>query len=164
VESLVALLNAGIVPAVPEQGSVGASGDLAPLSHIAMVLIGEGEVLGVCLLANYRGNGPYNDFMWRYHNSATWFPRFLRGLHVLTLEPERHPDRPQYFHGEDQVRADGLPLEMLLEDGHVTAAVQQTTSPLVVLLDRHRRVRYEGDLGSVDLWNTLASMSAPASV
>jgi len=46
VEALVALLNAGIVPRVPEQGSVGASGDLAPLSHIAMVLLGEGEVLG----------------------------------------------------------------------------------------------------------------------
>lgn len=45
VEALVALFNAGIVPRVPEQGSVGASGDLAPLSHIAMVLIGEGEVL-----------------------------------------------------------------------------------------------------------------------
>ncbi len=46
VEALVALFNAGIVPLVPEQGSVGASGDLAPLSHIAMALIGEGEVLG----------------------------------------------------------------------------------------------------------------------
>jgi histidine ammonia-lyase len=46
VEALVALLNAGVVPLVPEQGSVGASGDLAPLSHIAMALIGEGEVLG----------------------------------------------------------------------------------------------------------------------
>ena len=45
VESLVALFNAGIIPLVPEQGSVGASGDLAPLSHIAMALIGEGEVL-----------------------------------------------------------------------------------------------------------------------
>jgi len=44
VQALVALLNAGIVPAVPEQGSVGASGDLAPLSHIAMALIGEGDV------------------------------------------------------------------------------------------------------------------------
>ncbi len=42
VEALIALLNAGLVPAVPEQGSVGASGDLAPLSHIALVLIGEG--------------------------------------------------------------------------------------------------------------------------
>jgi histidine ammonia-lyase len=46
VEALVALLNADIVPRVPEQGSVGASGDLAPLAHIAMVLIGEGEVIG----------------------------------------------------------------------------------------------------------------------
>jgi histidine ammonia-lyase len=45
VQALVALFNAGLVPAVPEQGSVGASGDLAPLSHIAMVLIGEGDVL-----------------------------------------------------------------------------------------------------------------------
>lgn len=45
VRALVGLINAGIVPAVPEQGSVGASGDLAPLSHIAMALLGEGEVL-----------------------------------------------------------------------------------------------------------------------
>ncbi len=46
VEALLAMLNAGIIPVVPEQGSVGASGDLAPLSHIALALIGEGEVLG----------------------------------------------------------------------------------------------------------------------
>jgi histidine ammonia-lyase len=45
VEALVALLNAGLVPLVPEQGSVGASGDLAPLSHIAMTLMGEGLVV-----------------------------------------------------------------------------------------------------------------------
>ena len=45
VDALLALLNAGVIPAVPEQGSVGASGDLAPLSHIALVLMGEGQVL-----------------------------------------------------------------------------------------------------------------------
>jgi histidine ammonia-lyase len=45
VQALVAALNAGIVPVVPEQGSVGASGDLAPLSHLALVLMGEGRVL-----------------------------------------------------------------------------------------------------------------------
>ena len=43
---LVELLNARIHPIVPEQGSVGASGDLAPLSHLALALIGEGEVAG----------------------------------------------------------------------------------------------------------------------
>ncbi len=44
VELLLAFLNKGITPVVPEKGSVGASGDLAPLSHIALSLIGEGEV------------------------------------------------------------------------------------------------------------------------
>jgi len=41
--ALAALLNAGIVPVVPSLGSVGASGDLAPLSHLAIVLLGGGE-------------------------------------------------------------------------------------------------------------------------
>ena len=43
-QALLALLNAGVIPWVPEQGSVGASGDLAPLAHLALVLMGEGEV------------------------------------------------------------------------------------------------------------------------
>ena len=45
---LVDLLNAGVHPVIPEKGSVGASGDLAPLAHLALVVIGEGE-------AFYRG-------------------------------------------------------------------------------------------------------------
>ena len=45
VESLVALLNAGVHPVIPEKGSVGASGDLAPLAHLALVIIGEGEAI-----------------------------------------------------------------------------------------------------------------------
>jgi len=40
---LMAMLNAGICPVVPEKGSVGASGDLAPTSHLCLVLIGQGE-------------------------------------------------------------------------------------------------------------------------
>jgi len=43
VDTLVAMLNAGVHPVIPSQGSVGASGDLAPLAHLALVLIGEGE-------------------------------------------------------------------------------------------------------------------------
>ncbi|MGN6511976.1 MAG: HAL/PAL/TAL family ammonia-lyase [Lysobacteraceae bacterium] len=42
-QALAALLNAGVVPVVPQLGSVGASGDLAPLSHLAIVLLGGGE-------------------------------------------------------------------------------------------------------------------------
>ncbi len=47
-QALAAMLNAGVVPVVPEKGSVGASGELAPLSHLAIVLLGGGE-------AFYRG-------------------------------------------------------------------------------------------------------------
>ena len=46
VEAMVALLNAGVVPHVPELGSLGASGDLAPLAHAALCLLGEGWVVG----------------------------------------------------------------------------------------------------------------------
>src|SRR5947208_4907912 len=44
-EALIALVNNHVHPRVPSRGSVGASGDLAPLAHLALVLIGEGEVL-----------------------------------------------------------------------------------------------------------------------
>ncbi|CAD2073059.1 Histidine ammonia-lyase [Jeotgalicoccus aerolatus] len=44
VEQLKLYINKRIIPVVPEQGSLGASGDLAPLSHMALTLIGEGEV------------------------------------------------------------------------------------------------------------------------
>ena len=43
VHALIAMLNAGVVPVIPEKGSLGASGDLAPLSHLVLVLIGMGE-------------------------------------------------------------------------------------------------------------------------
>jgi len=42
-DALIALANAGVTPYVPSRGSVGASGDLAPLAHLALVLIGEGQ-------------------------------------------------------------------------------------------------------------------------
>src|SRR5437660_2055824 len=46
IDTLCEILNRKVTPFVPSQGSVGASGDLAPLAHLALVLIGEGECLG----------------------------------------------------------------------------------------------------------------------
>src|SRR2546427_5371214 len=46
-EALIAALNAQVTPMVPRHGSVGCSGDLAPLAHIALALVGEGEVVNV---------------------------------------------------------------------------------------------------------------------
>src|SRR5512144_1526768 len=48
IETLLAMLHRGVTPVIPEKGSVGASGDLAPLAHLALTAIGEGE-------AFYRG-------------------------------------------------------------------------------------------------------------
>jgi len=45
IDTLLAVHNAGLVPYVPSQGSVGASGDLAPLSHMTLALMGEGDML-----------------------------------------------------------------------------------------------------------------------
>jgi histidine ammonia-lyase len=45
IQTLLAVFNAGLVPVVPAQGSVGASGDLAPLSHMTLALLGEGEFM-----------------------------------------------------------------------------------------------------------------------
>lgn len=45
ISHLLGLLNAGVLPAIPSKGSVGASGDLAPLAHLSLVLIGEGEAM-----------------------------------------------------------------------------------------------------------------------
>jgi len=43
IDMLLAMLQQGVTPVIPEKGSVGASGDLAPLAHLALVVIGEGE-------------------------------------------------------------------------------------------------------------------------
>jgi histidine ammonia-lyase len=43
IDTLLEMFNRGVVPAIPEQGSVGASGDLAPLAHLALVMMGEGH-------------------------------------------------------------------------------------------------------------------------
>jgi histidine ammonia-lyase len=45
IELLLGMLNRGVHPCIPSQGSLGASGDLAPLAHLALVLIGEGEAI-----------------------------------------------------------------------------------------------------------------------
>src|SRR5205823_1838433 len=43
VQLLLGLLNSGVHPIIPQQGSLGASGDLAPLAHLSLVLLGEGQ-------------------------------------------------------------------------------------------------------------------------
>jgi histidine ammonia-lyase len=70
IDTLLGMLGRGVHPVVPEQGSLGASGDLAPLAHLALVLIGEGEAI-------HRGERlPGGDAMRR------------AGIGPVTLEPK----------------------------------------------------------------------------
>src|SRR6059058_3495211 len=55
VDALCEMLNRGVHPIVPSQGSVGASGDLAPLAHLALALIGEGEAVYSPTARNRKG-------------------------------------------------------------------------------------------------------------
>ena len=65
VDLLVAMLNAGVHPVIPEKGSVGASGDLAPLAHLALVIMGEGE-------AFYHGDRMNGGEAMRVRASRRW--------------------------------------------------------------------------------------------
>jgi histidine ammonia-lyase len=78
-EALVALINAGVHPRVPARGSVGASGDLAPLAHLALVLVGEGEVLEERPRGSFSSMSPSNRTPEVLANA---------GLQPITLEPK----------------------------------------------------------------------------
>src|SRR5207245_1654432 len=73
--------NRGVVPAIPEQGSVGASGDLAPLAHLALVVMGEGH-------AHVTRPGTDHDL------SGRMGPRLLSGRAALK-RVHLQPYRPQ---------------------------------------------------------------------
>ena len=87
IERLLQLVNAGIFPLVPGQGSVGASGDLAPLAHLALTLIGEGRV---------RVNGQELDSAKALKN---------RGHRAAAARPEGRARAPERHAGLDRARA-----------------------------------------------------------
>lgn len=113
------------------------------------------QLLGVCLLATYRSNGPYYELLGRWRNYATWFTPFLAGLHVVTAEPNRYPDRSRHYEREEELRSLPLPFELLIERGEVMVPVAANYSPFVVLLDREGTVVCEGELEPVELWEAV---------
>ncbi|WP_047983853.1 histidine ammonia-lyase [Ornithinibacillus californiensis] len=106
VESLINLINAEISPVIPQQGSLGASGDLAPLSHLALVVMGEGEVF-------YRGDRIPTE------------EAFLQaGLHPITLKAK---EGLALINGTQAMTATGvityLEMERLLYQSELTACL-----------------------------------------
>lgn len=140
---------------VLEPGALSDGGTHAALGTV-LASMGEGQIFLVCLLATYRGNGPYNDFMRRFRNYAWFFPDNLRGLHVITMERERRVDRAYWYEAEDDCRRRGLPFDVLFDpDGEKTMALEPTGSPYVLAVDRNGVVLEEGQLEEVDFWVAL---------
>ncbi len=75
-QRLVDMLNADIQPVIPSKGSVGASGDLAPLAHLALCLIGEGEVI-------FRGRSSPAMYAFRHNNLEPVQLQAKEGLAIL---------------------------------------------------------------------------------
>ena len=100
VEQLVEMFNRGVVPAIPEQGSVGASGDLAPLAHLALVVMGEGHAF-VVRPGTWQGNG------------KTRF-KPLSGLAALK-RVHLHPYRPQAKEGLSLINGTQISTALLVE-------------------------------------------------
>jgi hypothetical protein len=119
------------------------------------------KLLVICLLASYRSNGPYSDFLQRWVNCATWFKPFFHGLHVLTMEAKRYPDREFHYQMEDAAHAAGLPFALLHDaDGEAHLPINPDRSPCVLTLDCTGTIVGESDLEAVQLWDMLASVSA----
>ncbi|WP_047980585.1 histidine ammonia-lyase [Ornithinibacillus contaminans] len=106
VQQLINLVNAAIHPVIPQQGSLGASGDLAPLSHLALVLLGEGEVF-------YQGN-----------RMPTMEALQAEGLQPITLQAK---EGLALINGTQAMTAVGvvayLQLEKLMHQSELTAAM-----------------------------------------
>jgi histidine ammonia-lyase len=114
-ELLIGMLNRGVHPRVPSRGSVGASGDLAPLAHLALVLIGEGEVF--VNHENVRRHEAHEAK--ELSSSASWVPSGLRG--ETPIEP-----------GTDALRRAGLkPVRLAPKEG---LALINGTQPSTALL------------------------------
>ena len=74
IESLLALVNHGVLPVIPSKGSVGASGDLAPLAHLTAALIGVGEVTvgGQDRSGGGRFGGGRDRSLWCWRRRKVW--------------------------------------------------------------------------------------------
>jgi histidine ammonia-lyase len=100
-DTLIEMYNRGIVPAIPEQGSVGASGDLAPLAHLALVVMGEGQ-------AFVTRPGSTNGAALRTRNGLLSGRAALRRAHL-------QPHRPQAKEGLSLINGTQISTAILAE-------------------------------------------------
>ena len=111
----------------------------------------------LCLLATYRANGPYNDFMKQYRRLASQFRGTIVGLHVITLEPETNTFAGQWIGAEKTVIGDQLPCELLYDaNGEATWPLEPSHSPTIFVIGPTGTiVQHAHILDDVALWQAI---------
>ncbi|MBL4889917.1 MAG: hypothetical protein JKX97_07865 [Candidatus Lindowbacteria bacterium] len=114
------------------------------------------QLLVVCLLATYRGNGPYNAFMEEYINHCCWFGDYLKCLHVITMEPTKRSDRPNWYEAEAAARTGNIQFDILHDtDGRITQAIDPQGSPHIFIVNSLGEILHEGWPSSKNFWDAL---------
>lgn len=131
----------------------------------ALGALRQDQLLTVCLLATYRGNGPYSEFIEHYAALRRTTGGLLADLHVITMVPDRRPDRPHWYAAEDDARAAGLPLDVLLDGtGAVTMALDPHGSPDILMLGGDGTILHEGYPDELAIWTCLRGLRGAALV
>ncbi len=133
-EALIALLNSGVVPYVPSRGSVGASGDLAPLAHLALVLVGEGHA---CLLDDHDQRRARKEEVFDQQDK---FPRPQRALRST----------PSWLPGAEALRRAGLqPIRVGAKEGlALINGTQPSTAVLALALTSAEQLTRAADIAA----------------
>jgi len=121
------------------------------------------QLLIICNLATYRGNGPYNEFMYRYWRIAKFMRHAIYGLHVLTAVPERPPNREYFFTAEDFLREQSLPFRVAYEeDDEVTETLAPRVAPFFLLVNSSGTIVRSGGLSEAELWTSIVQQMKSA--
>ncbi len=108
-----------------------------------------GQILPLCLMAGYRGNGPYNDALLPYIAVQPYLSERMHPMVVLTSVAEKRKDRPYWNSHEDLAKKAGCPLVVLhggMED--VVGEFSLRGAPEFFALDRNAKIIWTGDLGT----------------
>jgi hypothetical protein len=116
------------------------------------------QALVLCLLGEYRSNGPYHELMRSYHRWAVHFPEHFAPMHVISENAKKsgpYSEAVQHWLGaEKAAQKAGIPFVVLHdEDGLVGSAIDAPGSPHALVLNRNGEILFGGIFDDVDMWN-----------
>lgn len=116
-----------------------------------------GQVLPICLMVSYRGNGPYSDAMKVYHAMYPHVKDSLLPMFVMTSDDQKRPDRPHWYDAEDALVKADIPITVAHDPNAYFADSFLTGAPEFIGLDHSGKVVWDAYLGDAyDYWVMLS--------